>query len=232
MSAPRRPDLSHHASMPRALLTLAALIAPLAALAQDLQPLSVSRRHIVTPDGRPFVIKGVAIDAATAVEGGYGRTPEELARYFRALGLNAFRLAFVCTREAVGGSFPDYLERCIAPVVAASKAAGMRVVLDMHEYQWAAPDKATPGFREQWLEAWRVLCRRYADEPAIAAYELWNEPDITHGSRQQPAEHRPWLCECIQAVREIDRRHIVIVNGVQGGLRTSDGHHVGREPDV
>jgi hypothetical protein len=180
-------------------------------------PLSVSGRFIVTPDGKPYVIKGLAIDAGTAVKGGFGRTPEELARYYRGLGLNTFRVMFFCTHEAVG-DFAAYLERDVAPVVDASKAAGMRVVLAMQEYQWSAADKATPGFREQWLAAWQAVARRYVGEPAVAAYELWGEPDIIYGSKQDPADHRPWLLECIQRVREIDTQHIIIVNGVQGGF--------------
>lgn len=180
-------------------------------------PLSVSGKFIVTPDGKPFVVKGLAFDASEAVQGGYGRTPEELARYFHGLGLNTFRLTFKCTRQAVG-DFAAYLERDVAPVVAACKAEGMRVVLDMHEYQWAKADQATPDFRAQWLAAWRAVARRFIDEPAIAAYELWNEPDIVFECRQAAADHRAWLAECIRVVREIDTTHILIVNGVEGGF--------------
>jgi hypothetical protein len=211
LSAYRRTSAS---AVVWALLCLAAVPA---LRAEPVSFLTVSGRLIVTPDGKPFVIQGVALDARIAVQGGYGRTPEELARYFRGLGLNTFRLTFNCTQQAVG-DFADYLEQDIAPVVAAGKAAGMRTILDMHEYQWSAADQATPGFRGQWLAAWRMVARRYADEPAVAAYELWNEPDIVYGSRQEPAEHRAWLTEAIRAVREIDTRHILIVNGVQGGF--------------
>jgi len=200
------------------------------AFADALAPLGVSGRFIVAPGGEPLVIKGVAIDARQAVAGAYGRTPEELARYYRALGLNAFRLAFNCTQQSVG-DFATHLERDIAPVVAASKAAGMYVVLDMHEYQWSAPDQATPEFRKQWIAAWKMVARRYAGEPAIAAYELWNEPDVVFGSRQEPGPHRAWLRECIRAVRAIDSRHILIVNGVQGGFGPQTAITWGANPD-
>jgi len=202
--------------LPAALSLLCLTAAPLLAAA-EMPPLTVAGRFIVTPDGKPFVIKGVALDASLATRGAYGRTPDELARYYRGLGLNTFRLTFHCTRQAVG-DFATYLERNVAPVVEASKGAGMRVVLDMHEYRWSAPDQATPAFRAQWLAAWRMVARRYADEPAIAAYELWNEPDMVFGSKQEPAEHRAWLRECVRAVRDLDERHILIVNGVQGGF--------------
>ena len=212
-----------------AILTPLCLASPHLGAAAGLPELGVSGKFITTPDGKPFVIKGVALDARLVADGAYGRTGTELARYYHGLGLNAFRLTFNCTREAVG-DFAAYLDRAIDPFVRACAAEGMFVVLDMHEYRWPAPDKETPGFREQWLAAWQTVARRYLGEPTIAAYELWNEPDLVYGCKQGPTDHREWLTECIRAVREIDKRHVLIVNGVQGGFGPQTPITWGAEP--
>lgn len=115
------------------------------------------------------------------------------------------------------------------------KANGMYLVLDLH----AAPggqgndlnisdrDPATPSLwddeanRDKMVALWRKLAERYKDEPAIAAYDIINEPNWgfadaadKHGcSENGNAPLRDLLVRTTQAIREVDRRHIVVIEG-------------------
>lgn len=120
-------------------------------------------------------------------------------------------------------------------LIAWAKANGMYVILDLH----AAPggqgndlnisdrDPAQPSLwddaahRDKTVALWRELARRYRDEPAVAGYDLINEPNWgfadpqdKHGCKENGnAPLRELLVRATAAIREVDRRHIVIVEG-------------------
>lgn len=115
------------------------------------------------------------------------------------------------------------------------KANGMYLVLDLH----AAPggqgndlaisdrDPSKPVLwddaenRRKTIALWRRLAERYGDEPAIGAYDLINEPNWnfdTEGlgngcdeTRSEPV----WTLqrEITEAIREVDRRHMIVLEG-------------------
>jgi endoglucanase len=115
------------------------------------------------------------------------------------------------------------------------KANGMVLILDLH----AAPggqgsdlaisdrDPSKPSLwdsaenQRKTVALWRRLAERYADEPAIAAYDIINEPNWDfekagggHGCEETTnAPLRKLSMEITAAIREVDPNHLVIIEG-------------------
>ncbi len=110
------------------------------------------------------------------------------------------------------------------------------LILDMH----AAPggqgndlnisdrDPAKPSLWEskadqaKMIALWHKLAERYANEPWIAGYDIINEPnwgftDLQHDKNGTKEEHNEPLGKFMQeitaAIREVDTKHIVIIEG-------------------
>jgi len=120
-------------------------------------------------------------------------------------------------------------------LLAWAKANDMYLILDLH----AAPggqgndnnisdrDPAQsslwddPANQEKMIALWRKLAERYKDEPYIGAYDIINEPNWGFADRSDRngckeagnAPLRDLLVRTTAAIREIDKRHIVIIEG-------------------
>lgn len=116
-----------------------------------------------------------------------------------------------------------------------TKANGMHLILDLH----AAPggqgsdlaisdrDPDKPSLwdsaenRRKTVALWRRLAERYADEPGIGAYDIINEPNWDfekprggHGCEETTnAPLRQLMMEITAAIRELDKRHMIIIEG-------------------
>ena len=68
---------------------------------------------------------------------------------------------------------------------------------------------------------WQKLAERYKDEPAIAAYDIINEPNWGFADRNDKhgcnetgnAPLRTLLERTTRAIREIDKRHMIVIEG-------------------
>jgi endoglucanase len=115
------------------------------------------------------------------------------------------------------------------------KANGMVLILDLH----AAPggqgtdlaisdrDPSKPSLwdspenRRKTVALWRKLAERYADEPAVGAYDIINEPNQDferpgggHGCEETTnAPLRSLMMEITAAIREVDTRHLIVIEG-------------------
>ncbi len=113
-------------------------------------------------------------------------------------------------------------------LVAWGKTHGVYVIIDLH----AAPGGQTgqniddsahdkpelfmdPKYQDQTLALWTAIARRYHDEPAVAGYDLLNEPlpDRTGAARTYKAQLEPLYKRLTAAIREVDPKHMVIVEG-------------------
>ena len=78
-----------------------------------------------------------------------------------------------------------------------------------------------PENRRKTVALWRRLAERYADEPAVGAYDLINEPNWDfegpgggHGCQETTnAPLRSLMMEITTAIREVDRRHLIFIEG-------------------
>jgi hypothetical protein len=107
------------------------------------------------------------------------------------------------------------------------KRAGIYLVLDMH----GAPGGQTganiddspadlPGLftdealQDQCVQMWALLAARYADEPAVAGYDLLNEPLAPPFADLAPRV-LPLYRRIRDAIRAVDSRHMIILEGTR-----------------
>ncbi|WP_233998752.1 cellulase family glycosylhydrolase [Microbulbifer pacificus] len=115
------------------------------------------------------------------------------------------------------------------------KKYGLYLILDLHaapggqgnDFAISDRDPASPSLwdsdanRVKTIALWKKVAARYKDEPMIGGYDLINEPnwgfadrDDKHGCAE--TDNRPLRqlqMDITAAIREVDRRHMVIVEG-------------------
>ena len=109
-----------------------------------------------------------------------------------------------------------------------SKKYGIYVIIDMH----AAPGGQTgqniddsaddqpelfmdKKYQARLLDLWVKLADRYKDEPAVAGYDLLNEPlpERTGASAKYKDQLEPLYKKITEAIRRVDGKHMIIVEG-------------------
>jgi len=120
-------------------------------------------------------------------------------------------------------------------LLAWAKANDMYLILDLHAAPGGQgndinisdrdPKQSSlwddPAKQEKMIALWRKLAERYKDEPYIGAYDIINEPNWGFADRNDRngcketgnAPLRDLLVRTTAAIREVDKRHIVIVEG-------------------
>lgn len=112
------------------------------------------------------------------------------------------------------------------------KRSGVYVIIDMH----AAPggqtgqniDDSAKDQPELFMDArnqdrlvalWVKIATRYKDEPTVAAYDLLNEPlpEKTGAAAKYKHELEPLYKRITQAIRAVDRKHMITVEGANWG---------------
>lgn len=121
--------------------------------------------------------------------------------------------------------------RRIDDCVAWAAKNNLRLILDMHDcpggqtgdniddsygYPWLMTE---PEAQQQFVEIWKKIARRYANEDVILGYELANEPIATYWEGEERAalnsELEPLYKKCVAAIREVDKNHIILLGGPQ-----------------
>jgi endoglucanase len=115
------------------------------------------------------------------------------------------------------------------------KANHMYVILDLHaapggQGKDAAISDADPSKKTLWesdankmktIALWRKLAERYANEPWVGGYDLINEPNwsfTTGGNQNGCSENsniplRQLYVDITNAIRQVDKKHIIIIEG-------------------
>lgn len=152
-------------------------------------------------------------------------------RRIAGLGFNSVRPALNSRLFLSADGTPTGTEegfRLMDRLVAWAKAQGIYVIIDLH----GAPGGQTgtniddsahdqPGLfieaknQDQLVALWQAIARRYKDEPTVAGYDLLNEPlpEETGAAKKYKARLEPLYRRLTQAIREIDRKHIIILEG-------------------
>ena len=151
----------------------------------------------------------------------------------RSFGFNVVRLPFdysLLMDDARPMELkPDAFKWLDAAVEMAARN-GLYTILDLHGVPgrqsfdhttgWAGQNKLWDNeeFKKQTVWLWKQIAEHYKDQPAIAAYDLINEP---FGDGKSD-DHGPALAaltdEIYKAVRLVDQRHIMILNGTTRGV--------------
>ncbi len=144
--------------------------------------------------------------------------------FIRARGLNSVRIPFHYKFFATGDEGFQWID----PVVEWCRKAGLWVILDMHcapggqtgsniddswGYPWLYENKEAQDLT---CKIWQRIADHYSDDPTILGYDLLNEP-IPHFTEVQKYNERlePLYKRIVQAVREVDDEHLIILEGAQ-----------------
>ncbi|XHR27337.1 MAG: glycoside hydrolase family 5 protein [Chthoniobacteraceae bacterium] len=184
--------------------------------------LRVKDQQIVTsplaPGGeKPFIPVGIGYCRDVLISA----QDDAVMKYCKERYLNTVRLSFYLLTFNGHADRPinvdAHIRDFIDPVVDAAKRANMYVILDDHEYLSSAVDEATARQKQeakswdeatvqQWIDGWVKVAERYQNDPNVLGYELINEPhDIA------PEDAREKITRCLQAIRKVDQRHIILV---------------------
>ena len=102
-----------------------------------------------------------------------------------------------------------------------AKANGITFILNMHVPQGGFQSNGEGGAlwdveenQKRLVALWREIAKRYADEPAIAAYDILNEPVVSKDKSQwQRLAQR-----IVDAIRAEDTNHFIFVERINGRL--------------
>lgn len=156
-------------------------------------------------------------------------------RFIAETGANTIRVPFnyrlFTAEDYMGLNDPDEGFRRLDSCVVWARDNGLRLILDMHDcpggqtgdniddsygYPWLMTDTVA---QTQFVDIWRSIADRYADEDVILGYELANEPIATYweGAERDVlnAALEPLYKRTVSAIREVDTNHIVLLGGPQ-----------------
>jgi hypothetical protein len=164
--------------------------------------------------------------------GGLSSTLEEDLKgiiRLKLLGFNGFRLVFRTFNaetknepgiylktsgppfnQTISGFTDEYINKYIVPKINLAKLLGMYVSLDHQEMMindQKVSDKyeGNPDLYRAWLDVWQHLSEKFKDEPAVAFYEVQNEPGSTYSQDFVLKMHN----DVIKLIRENDKNHII-----------------------
>ena len=104
-----------------------------------------------------------------------------------------------------------------------AREAGVYLILNIHFAPGMSADTDIDFWKEtenqkRVVEVWREIAKRYVDEPVIAGFDLFNEPE--------PPNEQAWkdfVTEMVDAIRESDENHLIILEAILG-IRDADGN--------
>lgn len=184
------------------------------------QRLAVRGHAFATAAGDEVVLRGLALSDMTKLAA-EGRWNEEYFRQAAAWGATVVRLPLIPGNWRKLGA-----RRCLALLddgVRWAKRQNLYVILDWHsignpvegvfgndtEYDYATDSPETIVF-------WRTVAKRYRDEPAVAFYEIFNEPSaFAHlGGSLSWARWRPAAESVICEIYAVNPYAIPLVGGM------------------
>ena len=143
----------------------------------------VSKNQFVTDDGKRITFKGVAIAAPSKVVKD-GRWNKEHFETIKSWGANLVRIPVHPARLRKHGR-ENYL-KLLDDAVRWCSELEMYVIIDWHSIgnlrtkKFEAAEYITS--ERETLEFWDTISKRFAGNPTVAFYEIFNEPTIYNGS--------------------------------------------------
>jgi endoglucanase len=178
--------------------------------------------RIVDGGGRSVVWRGVAFGNQVWQRRALPLTDHAEIDFERVheMGMNAVRFymfAGTFDDDAAPGVFKDAGWRWLDDNVAWARKHGIYLILNMHVppggFQSNGEGHAlwdVPANQDRLVGLWRAIARRYAHEPVIGGYDILNEPGVPRAK----TEWQALANRIVRAIREVDPRHIVIVERV------------------
>src|SRR5271154_340931 len=187
---------------------------------------------------RPRKIEKIVADLAGPEYAKHFRTEyrnnyiaEDDIKRIAELGYNSVRPALDSRLFLTEGDNPVYVDEgfeVLDNLVKWSKKYGIYVIIDMH----AAPGGQTgqniddsandqpelfmdKKYQARLSDLWVKIASRYKNEPAVAGYDLLNEPlpERTGAAAKYKDQLEPLYKQLTAAIRVVDKKHMIIVEG-------------------
>jgi endoglucanase len=198
--------------------------------------LHTSGSQIVDEQGRPVRLTGLSwfgLETANyAPHGLWSRSMSSMLDQIQSLGYNTIRVPF-SNQLFDAGSTPNSIDASQNPdlvgksgleildaLVAGARARHLRIILDRHR-----PDSGgqsalwyTPQYSEQrWIDDWKMLATRYANDPTVVGVDLHNEPHdpASWGDGNNATDWRLAAERAGNAILAINPHLLIIVEGIQ-----------------
>jgi aryl-phospho-beta-D-glucosidase BglC (GH1 family) len=203
--------------------------------------LQTEGRWIVDSHNSPILLRGINYWGYQHVA--HAAHTEDDYRMFSQWGLNVVRLVVSWgVLEPRPGYFDSsYLANTVSLDIQWAKKYGLYVILDFHQTNWAerwdgsgAPDWAVQKYpanstgshqavldffanytlQDHMIQTWVNVARAYANEPAVAGYDLLNEPYEYY--YVSTASIDAFYTRAIAAIRNVDMNHLIFIE-TEGG---------------
>jgi flagellar hook assembly protein FlgD len=145
----------------------------------------------------------------------FNGTHQEILDWAKARNVNTIRLSIYAYADYNFNNPASIISNDIDPWIQMAKSNQIYTYLDCHEYmhEFLIPDDWFPdgplwdtATFQKWFDYWVAVATYYENEPWVLGYELCNEPCFI-----DPDFSRTKHIECIQAIRQVDTKHIILV---------------------
>lgn len=140
-------------------------------------------------------------------------------------GYNSIRLPFHYNRFVINGENIDSSGyKIVDDLIDWCEANGIYIILDMHCAPGGQSDSPSISdsdgtarlwlekkYRDQAVEIWQQIARRYAGENIIAGYDVINEPVLPSGV--SGADMRTFYVRLTDSIRAVDQNHLLFFEG-------------------
>ena len=174
--------------------------------------LQVSGQWIVDSNGNRIELRGAGSDYTAYTE------PSSITQYISWLknaGCDVVRLGFVFPDTGSWGTIASssiYDTATMKSVVSQFWSAGIYSILQDGDDWATVADQGVndiiPIYSANWIADWVGVANDFKNNPAVAAFELTNEPYDTNGNNA--ATMRQLYTECTAAIRATGDNHIVL----------------------
>jgi len=182
--------------------------------------IKVDGKRFVNESGQTVIFQGVNIADPDKLEKS-GKWEKKHFEEAKNWGSNIIRLPIHPAAWRERGS-EEYI-KLIDQAVEWSKELGLYLILDWHSIGNLKDGKfQSPGYittKEETYEFWQIMSKKYANEPVIAMYELYNEPTVS-GERFGTCSWSEWKKmneEMIDIIRENHPKAVILVTGFNWG---------------
>lgn len=161
------------------ILLVLLLVASLGMSAKGLSRIHVEGKNFVNEKGKTVVFRGLCLsDPVKLISEGHWNQ----AHFAQAKSWKANVVRFPIHPQYLNQYGWEQTFQAIDQGIAWAKKRGMYVIIDWHSIGNLREEKYTNAMynttQEETFRFWRTVAQRYKGEPAVAMYELFNEPTI------------------------------------------------------